>query len=62
MYQELSQRTIWVLACSQDIDECRIKNNKVEQAVCTIKTNTVIILSVQDKQEREHYTEVFGKV
>lgn len=50
------------MACSQDIDECRIKNNKVEQAVCTIKTNIVMILSVRDKREREHYAKVFGKV
>lgn len=62
MYQELSQRRVWVLACSQNTDECKIQNNKVEQAVCTTKTNIVKILSAWDKREREHYTEVFGEV
>lgn len=62
MYQDLSQRRVWVSACSQNIDECKIQNSKVEQTVCTIKTNIVKILSVQEKIERAHYTEAFGEI
>lgn len=37
MYQELRQRRAWVLACSQNIDEDKIQNKKVEQDICTVK-------------------------
>ena len=51
------------MACSQNINECKIQNNKAEQAVCTTKLNIVMILSVWEEREREHYTrEAFGEV
>lgn len=50
------------MACSQNIDECKVHNKKVEQVVGTTKTNIVKILSVLDMREREHYTELFGEV
>lgn len=36
-YQELCLRRVWVLAFSQNIDEDKTQNKKVEQAISTVK-------------------------
>lgn len=48
------------MAFRQDIDEDKMQNKKVEQAICIVKNILYKVLSVLDQRGKEHYSEPFG--